>query len=555
MSGALSSLAREHSLERMGREPFDILVVGGGVVGAGAALDAATRGLSTALVEARDWASGTSSRSSKLIHGGLRYLEMLDFGLVHEALRERGLLLNRLAPHLVRPVPFLYPLTRPAWERVYVGAGIAMYDALALASRAKKGIPTHRHLSRRAALDVAPALRPDALRGAIQYFDAAVDDARHTMSIVRTAAEYGACVANRVEVTKFVRDGDRVVGAELHDLESGRRSTVHARQIINATGAWSTASQQLAGSARALTVRASKGVHLVLPADRIDSASGIIARSDHSVLFVIPWGQHWIVGTTDTEWDDPTVEPVTDADDVDYLLEQVNRILRRPVGRADVVGTYAGLRPLVAGSADSTTKLSREHVVSAPLPGLLVIAGGKYTTYRVMAADVVNEAVREFGPEIPPSCTQDVPLVGGAGFAALWNKRSRLAVELGLTTEAVERLLRRYGDRISDLGALLHDRPELAFPVLGAPGYLRAEIVYAVTHEDARHLDDILIRRTRIAMEYPGHGIDAAAEVADLIAPLLNWDAATVAEELASYHDLASAESTSLEGVMLTEVP
>jgi glycerol-3-phosphate dehydrogenase len=478
---------------------------------------------------------------------------MLDFALVHEALRERGLLLNRLAPHLVKPVPFLYPLTRPAWERIYVGAGVATYDALAIASRAKKGIPSHRHLSRRAALRVAPALRPQALKGAIQYWDAAVDDARYTMSVVRTAATYGAAVANRVRVTGFVRSGDRVIGAQLHDQLNDRRTTIYARQVINATGVWSSVSQQMAGAESALQVRASKGVHLVVDADCIDSSSGIIARSDHSVLFVIPWGRHWIVGTTDTEWPDATAEPVATADDVDYLLEQVNRVLRRPLSRADVLGTYAGLRPLVAGAADSTTKLSREHVVSMPVPGLLLIAGGKYTTYRVMAADVVDVAARDIGRDVASSCTKDVPLVGASGFTAQWNQRPRLAAEFGMSVDGIARLLHRYGDRIAELKALIQRQPELAVSLAGAPTYLRAEVVYAVTHEGAQHLDDVLVRRTRIAMECREHGAEAAAEVAELMAPILGWDAVRIADELASYDELARTELTSLAGVPASE--
>ncbi len=264
-------------------EELDVLVIGGGVVGAGAALDAATRGLRTGLIEQRDFASGTSSRSSKLIHGGLRYLEMLDFGLVREALRERGLMLTRLAPHLVRPVPFLYPLTHPVWERLYVGSGIALYDAMAATVGQGAGLPRHRHLTRRQAHRLMPSLRSGALTGAIQYYDAQVDDARHTMELARTAGNYGALVASRVAAVGFLRQGERVTGVRAKDKITGREFEVSARQIVNATGVWTDDTQALVGERGQFHVRASKGIHLVVPRDRIHSSTGLILRTPTSV--------------------------------------------------------------------------------------------------------------------------------------------------------------------------------------------------------------------------------------------------------------------------------
>src|SRR4051812_10062146 len=299
---ALSPEYRDSALAALAGAELDVLVVGGGVVGAGAALDAATRGLSVGLVEARDFASGTSSRSSKLIHGGLRYLEMLDFRLVAEALQERGLLIQKLAPHLVRPVPFIYPLNHHVWERLYAGAGVALYDTLGLLSGRARGVPHHRHLTRRGARRVFPSLRKDALVGALEYYDAQVDDARHTMFLARTAASYGAHVASRARVTGLLREGERVTGAEVVDLESGREFKVRAKQVVNATGVWTDETQALAGERGQFHVRASKGIHLVVPRDRIRGDSGLILRTEKSVLFVIPWGRHWIIGTTDTDW-------------------------------------------------------------------------------------------------------------------------------------------------------------------------------------------------------------------------------------------------------------
>ncbi len=389
----LSPHARQAALDAMEAAPLDVLVIGGGVVGAGAALDAATRGLSVGLVEARDFASGTSSRSSKLMHGGLRYLEMLDFRLVAEALKERGLNLQKLAPHLVQEVAFLYPLQHRGWERFYAGSGVALYDAMSKASGYGKGVPLHRHHTRRGARKIFPGLRKDALVGALRYYDAQVDDARHTMFLARTSAAYGAHVASRTRVVDLLREGGRVVGARLKDLESGRELDVRASVVLNATGVWTDETQGMAAERGQFHVRASKGIHLVVPRDRIRGEGGLILRTEKSVLFVIPWGRHWIIGTTDTDWDLSKDHPAASRDDIDYLLEHVNRVLVEPLTHADVEGVYAGLRPLLAGEDEATSKLSREHAVSTSVKGLVVIAGGKYTTYRVMAKDAVDAAV------------------------------------------------------------------------------------------------------------------------------------------------------------------
>ena len=542
-SVALSPEARAQALRAMAAEQLDVLVVGGGVVGAGCALDAATRGLSVGLVEARDFASGTSSRSSKLIHGGLRYLEMLDFALVREALRERGLLLTRLAPHLVRPVRFLYPLRHRAWERVYAGAGVTLYDAMAM----NGGLPHHRHLSRRGALRECPALRKDALVGALQYYDAQVDDARHTMFLARTAAAYGAQVVSRTKVVGFLREGERVTGVRLHDLEHDRTFEVRAQQVINATGVWTDDTQALVGERGQFHVRASKGIHLVVPRDRIQSSTGLILRTEKSVLFVIPWGRHWIVGTTDTDWTLDKTHPAASSTDIAYLLDHVNQVLQTPLSRADVQGVYAGLRPLLSGESESTSQLSREHTVGSPVPGLVVVAGGKYTTYRVMARDAVDACVHGLGRSVPPSCTEVVPLLGADGFRALWNSRRRLAATSGLHVARVEHLLRRYGTLVTEVLDLLGADPSLAGPVEGAEDYLRAELVYAASHEGARHLEDLLTRRTRISIETFDRGVAAAPEAAALMAGVLGWTDDQRAREVERYCRRVEAERRSQE--------
>ena len=545
----LSPHTRQTALDAMERQPLDVLVIGGGVVGGGAALDAATRGLSVGLVEARDFASGTSSRSSKLMHGGLRYLEMLDFRLVAEALKERGLNLQKLAPHLVHEVAFLYPLQHRGWERFYAGSGVALYDAMSKASGYGKGVPLHRHHTRRGARKIFPGLRKDALVGALRYYDAQVDDARHTMFLSRTAAAYGAHVASRTRVVDLLREGGRVTGARLKDLESGRELDVHAAVVINATGVWTDETQEMATERGQFHVRASKGIHLVVPRDRIRGEGGLILRTEKSVLFVIPWGRHWVIGTTDTDWDLSKDHPAASRSDIDYLLEHVNTVLVEPLTHADVEGVYAGLRPLLAGESDATSKLSREHAVSTSTKGLVVIAGGKYTTYRIMAKDAVDAAVHgmthQLDRNVPASCTEDVPLLGADGYDALWNQRHRLADDSGLNVGRIEHLLRRYGSLVVEVLDLVAADPALGEPLTGADDYLRAEVVYGTTHEGARHLDDVIARRTRISIETFDRGTEVAREVADLMGDALGWTEAQRDLEVEHYLKRVAAERES----------
>ena len=534
----LDPRSREQALEQMASEELDVLVIGGGVTGAGAALDAVTRGLRVGLVEARDYASGTSSRSSKLIHGGLRYLEQLNFGLVREALRERSLILNRLAPHLARPVPFLYPLQHRGWERPYVGSGVLLYDTMG----GRHGVPGHRHLTRKQALRAFPSLRKDALVGAVQYWDGQVDDARHTMMIVRTAAAYGALCANSARVLGFLREGDRVVGAEVRDLESGRTYAVRAKQTINAAGVWTDDIQDMVGGRGQFNVRASKGVHILVPRDRIHASTGIISRTEKSVLFIIPWDTHWIIGTTDTDWNLDLAHPAASRSDIEYLLEHANRLLATPLTHDDITGVYAGLRPLLAGESEATSQLSREHAVVSPVAGLVMVAGGKYTTYRVMAKDAVDAAVHALPWKVPKSCTDTVPIIGGDGFQAAWNQRQARADRAGIHVAWVEHLLRRYGTLTDELLDLIREKPELGEPLEGAPEYLRVEAYYAALAEGALHLDDILTRRTRISIETFDRGQSSARHVAELVAPVLGWDQPTIDDEVTHYLARVEAE-------------
>jgi glycerol-3-phosphate dehydrogenase len=506
------------------------------------------------LLEARDWASGTSSRSSKLIHGGLRYLEQFAFPLVSEALSERARLVQTIAPHLVTPLPFLLPLTRPVYQRAYFGAGVALYDLLGAAKRSGRGVPTHRHLSRKATLAAFPGLRPDVVRGAIRYWDAQVDDARHTLAVVRTAAGYGARVLSSARVVGLLRDGDRVVGVRVADLTDGTSFSVRARSVIAATGVWSDDIGEMLGtSAPDLKVRASKGVHLVVPRSAIDGAdvegaggtrSGLILRTPTSVLFVIPWGEQWILGTTDTPWKLDRDHPAASSADIAYLLDQVNRVLIRPVTADQILGVYAGLRPLLAGESDETSRLSREHAVVTPVPGLVLVAGGKYTTYRVMAEDAVDAAVAEFAA-VPESRTARLPLVGAQRWTDVRESAAELAAASGLPEETVARLLRRHGDQVGEVLDLARAEPELARPLDGAPGYLAAEVVHAVRAEGALHLDDVLTRRTRVSIQTSHRGVESAGQVAALMARELGWDEERTAREVRHYEARVDAERES----------
>jgi glycerol-3-phosphate dehydrogenase len=546
--GRLGPEQRAQHLRRLRAERFDVIVVGGGVTGAGAALDAATRGLSVALLEARDLAGGTSSRSGKTLHGGLRYLEQGNFKLVREAAHERNLCVELLCPHLARPTPFLFPLSHRAWERPYLGAGVLLYDLLGGARSSR--MPWHRHLSRRRTLSLCPAFDPRRVRGAVQYYDVIFDDARHTMLVARTAVHYGAVLATRTPVVAMLREGGRVVGVRAIDEEAGESVTVSGRCVINAAGAWVDRVQELAGDPQ-VRVQPSKGVHLVVPRDRIDSSVGMVTRTADSVLFVRPWGERfWIIGTTDTPWKHEREAPAASGADIEYLLNEVNTWLARRLTRADLVGVYAGVRPLLSGLGDgedgtSTAALSRDHAVLPGPEGMFTIVGGKYTTYRRMAQDVIDAAARWLGGDVPSCVTDRTPLLGAEAWDALQRQCGRLARRLGLSTTQVEHLIGRYGALVEQVIALLEARPTLAEPLPGARDYLQAEVVYAATHEGARTLEDVLARRTHISIETPDRGMASAEPAAELVGEALGWTAERRRGEVAGYRDRLEAERRS----------
>ena len=539
---------RETAISQLGTEQFDILVIGGGVNGVGAALDAAARGLKVALIEAQDIAAGTSSRSSKLIHGGLRYLEQYDFKLVREALHERELMVSTLCPHLVKPVGFLFPLTEKLKERTYVGAGLALYDALRGFQRA---LPWHKHLSQKQINEIAPSLRHDLVTGAIKYFDAQVDDARHTMAVARTAARHGAIIATRVSAESLIREGKKVVGVNALDLETGKKIKIKAGATVMCAGVWSDQLHEKFELTPGYNVTMSKGAHIVVPGSAIKSDAGIIVKTPVSVLFLIPWADKWIVGTTDTPYEGDRAEPFATKEDVQYILDQANRVLKPKLKAEEIIGVYAGLRPLVANKKSATTtKLSREHTVDRPVAGFVSIAGGKYTTYRVMAKDVIDRAVIELRRLTKESVTEKLPLVGADGYFALEQQKDRIAQESGLDVATVTHLLNRHGSLISEILEIIEDQPKLAAKLDSDLPYIKAEIVYAASHEGARSVDDVISRRTRLSFEAANHGLYLADEVAALITPVLGWSAKERKESIADYAGLVEREKAALDELL-----
>ena len=539
---------RETAISQLGTQHFDILVIGGGVNGVGAALDAAARGLKVALIESQDIAAGTSSRSSKLIHGGLRYLEQYDFKLVREALHERELMVSTLCPHLVKPVGFLFPLTEKLKERTYVGAGLALYDAL---RGFRRSMPWHKHLSQKQINEIAPSLRHDLVTGAIKYFDAQVDDARHTMSVARTAARHGALIATRVSAQSLIREGKRVVGVNALDLVSGKKIAIKAGATVMCAGVWSDQLHEQFDITPGYNVTMSKGAHIVMPGSAIKSDAGIIAKTSVSVLFIIPWAGKWIVGTTDTPYEGDRAEPLASKEDVQYILDQANRVLKPKLKAEEIIGVYAGLRPLVANNKSATTtKLSREHTVDRPVAGFVSIAGGKYTTYRVMAQDVVDRAVIELRRLTKESVTEKLPLVGADGYFALEQQKERIAQESGLEVETVTHLLNRHGSLVSEILEIIQEQPKLAAKLDADLPYIKAEIIYAATHEGALSVDDVISRRTRLSFEAINHAVYLAEDVAALIAPVLGWSAKDRKESIAQYVGLVEREKAALDQLL-----
>jgi len=523
----------------MALEPVDLLVIGGGITGAGIARDAALRGLRTALVEKGDFGGATSSQSSRLIHGGLRYLEQGDFRLVFEASRERRILL-RIAPHLVRPLPFLFPVYRgarvPAWK---LRAGMWLYDALSVF----RNVHTHRWLGRKRVRQLEPGLRDRDLVGAALYYDAQTDDARLVLATIRGAAQAGALVANYADVTALARPDGRVRGAVVHDRLTGETRTVRALAVVNATGPWTDTLRRLDDPGAEPLLRLTKGVHAAVPRARLGHTRAVTLFSpiDGRVMFVLPWGDLSYIGTTDTDCDESPEDVRAEAEDVVYLLRSANAYFPNArLGPGDVVSTWAALRPLLApADRRSTSAVSREHRIVESASGLITIAGGKLTTHRVMARDVVDRVARRLRaldgrPVAPAAPTDRLPLPGGesADLGVLLDA----AQHRGVPAATARHLVSSYGTEAAAVLNLVDRDRALGRPLVPEHPQIEAEVVHAVEREMAMRLVDVLMRRLHVFYEDPSHARTTAPAVASRMGQLLGWDEVRELEEVAEYY-------------------
>ena len=533
-----SHSTRAAALESLQAQPVDLLIIGGGITGAGIARDAALRGYRTAVVDAGDFGAGTSSRSSRLIHGGLRYLEQYDFRLVLEASRERRRLLN-IAPHLVRPLRFLFPIYAgsrvPPWK---LRAGMWVYDLLA----AFRNVHIHRWLSPRQARDVEPGLRDKDLLGAAQYWDAQTDDARLVIAALRGAAQAGALAANYTTVTSFIRAEGRLVGAVIRDSLTGEERSIRALVIVNATGPWVDRVRRLDAANAEPLLRMSKGAHAIVRRARLGLHDAVTIASpiDGRVMFLLPWNDLAYIGTTETEEEVTPEEVRATGDDVTYLLRSANAVF--PQARLtpnDVIATWAALRPLLAPAKDlSAGQVSREHRIVESPSGLLTIAGGKLTTFQVMGRDVVDRVARRLkrleGRPIPPRPpTDQLPLPGGE-IAALDVMMQSVRMK-ELPADTARHLVASYGTESAAILNLVARNRVLGGPLVSGRPEIRAEVVYAVEREMALRVSDVLIRRLHLFYEDPQHGAGVAANVARKMAELLGWSSTREDDEIGDY--------------------
>ena len=511
-------------LARMSGEPFDVVVVGGGASGLGIAVDASIRGYRTLLLEAHDFAQGTSSRSTKLVHGGVRYLEQLNFSLVMEALRERGLLYEN-APHLVQNLGFVVPRYK-WWEGPFYGVGLKLYDALA----GKQNLSPSSGLDRDATIEAIPNVEQDELLGGVMYHDAQFDDARMAITLALTAADHGAVLLNGMEVTELVKtaDGGQTCGVVATDHESGETHRVLAKVVINATGIFSDEVRRLDDPDATATLSHSQGVHLVLDRSFQPGPNAIMVpqTDDGRVLFVIPWHERVLVGTTDTPMPGAELEPRALPEEVDFILRNANRYLERDPTREDVLCVFAGLRPLVHEEGADTKQISREHVVLVSNSGLVTILGGKWTTYRKMAEDTLTDAIQVGGLRPMPCVTETLKLHG-------WLARDDPAMPSDDT-------LRVYGADWARVTALVEEDATLAEPLHPRLPYDGRHVVWAARHELARRVEDVLARRTRALLLDARASIEAAPRVAELLARELGHDAAWQRAQVEAYAELAA---------------
>jgi glycerol-3-phosphate dehydrogenase len=542
---AFSAQTRRENLDRMRSTQFDILVIGGGVTGVSIARDAALRGYNTVLLERADFASGTSSKSSKLVHGGVRYLESFEFGLVFEACRERRYAL-RNCPHLVRPLPFVFAVheddPRPLWQ---ITIGMWLYDAMATF----RNIERHQIWNKGRALREEPVIGPEGLTGATRYYDAATDDARLTLAIAQDAHRASAVVANYVQVVGLLQESGRVVGAQVRDGLTGDEFEVRARVVANATGPWTDYLLKMADPDAARRLRPTKGVHIIVPRERISSRAAITMNSprDGRLMFLIPWDRFSVLGTTDTEYEGDPADVTTDAGDIAYILEAVRHAFPvADLGETDIISAYAGLRPLIGSDAPTGYKVSREHQILRTAPGFFTIAGGKLTTWRSMAEEMVDELARYLGSEhglgpAQPGQTADRILPGGDipdWYTYLVHKVLELSGRL--SPETVTHLISTYGTGYAEVLAHAENDRHLAEPLVPGLPYLKAEVIHAVRHEMALTLEDVLNRRTHVLDQVRDNGLDVAPQVAALMGAELGWSDEERAGQVEDYRRLVA---------------
>jgi glycerol-3-phosphate dehydrogenase len=512
---------REQMLSRLEeqREPFDMLFIGGGATGVGAALDAASRGHDVLLLEQSDFGKGTSSRSTKLVHGGVRYLQQGNIPLVMEALKERGIM-RQNAPHLVHNLAFIVP-NYTWWEAPFYGVGMKVYDLLA----GRYGFGKSKHLDVSTILDHIPTIELEGLRGGVRYYDGQFDDARMLIGMVQTAAEQGAVMLSYFRVTGLRRDVEGLVDAVFaRDEESGREHVIPARAVVNCTGPFADGVRRLSDPEARPMIAGSTGVHIVLDKSFLpgDSAIMVPHTADGRVLFAIPWRDRVIVGTTDVPTDEHVLEPVPTDEEIDFILENAHDYLDRPPTRDDILSVFSGIRPLVKAADDAnTSKLSRDHTITVDKSGLITIAGGKWTTYRHMAEDVVNNAEVIGDLEARPCITRQLRI---HGYHRHPEKFGRLS---------------HYGTDALGIEDLERDQPGLARPIHARLAATLSQVVWAVRHEMARTLDDVLARRTRSLLLDAGAAIEAAPEVAQVMAKELGAGDAWVERQVADFQRIA----------------
>jgi glycerol-3-phosphate dehydrogenase len=545
-------LSRADAVAALSAEPFDVLVIGGGITGAGVALDAATRGYSVALIERGDFAIGTSSRSSKLVHGGLRYLQNFDLGLVREALLERQINVA-LAPHLVRPLPLVVPAFDGARPDRLVGLGLNMYDAMAvdrispLARRRARdeadwSPSRHRVISGEEVVSLLPALAGRRPSGGYLFYDCQTDDVRLVLTVLAEAERFGAVAANRLEAVALLEGGGRATGARVRDRESGAELDVRADSVVNATGVWADRlrPEELHDEAEVPVIRPSRGTHIVLPGDRLPVVAGAIAPAGgNRTIFVLPWLGQTLVGTTDNDYEGDLEQVRPSPDDVRYLLDALSAFFDTDLRPSDIAGAYAGVRPLIStGDPKKSVDISRKAELYETSSGMITITGGKLTTWRRMAKMTVDRIVERDGRDAPCR-TQQVPL----GMAIDAADLPRVA---GVGEDAYEQLAGRYGFVAHEVLRLAAERPELAAPIVAGRPDLLAEAAHAARREQARTVGDVLLRRTRLALtagrDVCAPGSDAPERVAAVLAEELRWDPARAADEAAAFRAEAAAE-------------